>query len=340
MTAFKLSICIPTYNFGQFIGQTLESILPQVTSEVEIVVLDGGSKDNTPEVVKRFVDACPNLKYFRFEKKGGIDRDMAKSVDLATGEYCWLFSSDDIMRPGAIKRVFDLIASGLDIYLCKHTICDINMRIISEHPVLETGKEVVFNLANEEERRRYCRLAATTEAFFSFMSAIIMKRSKWDAVKFNEKFAGSCWAHVARLFEIIPGGLTVHYVPEILLDKRGDNDSFIDQGVVKRYRIALDGLPDISDYFFGEGSFESWHIRRVLRREFTLKVFLYAKVLCMLKPDVEDKKLLDRLVYKTYKGISSACEFRYLIYWYFPAGLLNAVWAIKRKFKQIFRGQN
>jgi len=81
MENIRLSICIPTYNFGEFIGTTLESIIKQATAEVEIVVLDGGSTDNTREVVHSFQQRFPRLSYHRLEKRGGIDRDMAKAVE-------------------------------------------------------------------------------------------------------------------------------------------------------------------------------------------------------------------------------------------------------------------
>ena len=54
MDDIRLSICIPTYNFGEFIGATLQSIIKQATDEVEIVVVDGASTDNTAEVVRAF----------------------------------------------------------------------------------------------------------------------------------------------------------------------------------------------------------------------------------------------------------------------------------------------
>src|ERR1700722_1620055 len=97
-----LSICIPTYNFGEFIGETLESILPQIVDGVEVVVLDGGSTDETQAVVGAFQARCPALQYYHRDERGGIDLDMALTVELARGKYCWLFSSDDLMRPGAV----------------------------------------------------------------------------------------------------------------------------------------------------------------------------------------------------------------------------------------------
>ena len=86
----RLSICMPTYNFGAFIGETLDSIIPQLESGIEIVVLDGGSQDDTAKVVRRYTEKHPAVRYVHQPMRGGIDRDMSRSIDLARGEYCWL----------------------------------------------------------------------------------------------------------------------------------------------------------------------------------------------------------------------------------------------------------
>src|SRR5712675_926545 len=78
-----LSICIATYNRAAFIGATLDSIIVQATEQVEIVVLDGGSTDNTEEVVRRYRQDFSRLRYFRQKTKMGIDRDFPKAVQLA-----------------------------------------------------------------------------------------------------------------------------------------------------------------------------------------------------------------------------------------------------------------
>ncbi|MGA2678408.1 MAG: glycosyltransferase family 2 protein [Sedimentisphaerales bacterium] len=322
MSHISLSICIPTYNFGKFIGETLESIICQLTDDAEIVVLDGASTDNTPDIVRQFQANCPNLMYHRLDKRGGIDRDMAKSVELANGEYCWLFSSDDVMRQGAIAKILSQIKHGHDLYLCQHTNCKLDMKFHSEHPVLRSNKEIVFNLAEQSDRRRYFKLAQTTEAFFSFMGGIIIKKTTWDSVLINEMFVGSCWGHAARIFELMPRGLTVKYLAEPLLDRRGGNDSFVDKGVVNRYRIAIDGYHKIGDVFFGHKSFEAYHIRRVIRHEFAMWKFLLVKVLCWENPSREDRSMLDALFCKTYSDVSPLSVLKYIIYKTSPNWLL------------------
>src|SRR6266571_4898125 len=98
-----------TRNRAKFIGPTLESILVQATEEVEIVVLDGASTDNTEEVIRRYQARFPRLRYCRQETNMGIDRDFAKAVDLANGDYCWLFCDDDLFKPGAMRVVLEAV---------------------------------------------------------------------------------------------------------------------------------------------------------------------------------------------------------------------------------------
>ena len=120
---------MPTYNFGRFIAETLHSILEQDgAEEIEVVVLDGASTDNTADIVTGLQKQYPQIKYFRLPVKGGIDRDMAKTVELASGEYCWLFSSDDTMRSGALEFALNEIKQGYDLYLCRHVECTFEMQ--------------------------------------------------------------------------------------------------------------------------------------------------------------------------------------------------------------------
>ena len=301
MYPVKLSLCIPTYNFGRFIAETLRSILQQDgADEIEVVVLDGASTDNTADVVTGLQKQYPQIKYFRLSAKGGIDRDMAKSVELASGEYCWLFSSDDTMRSGALEFALNEIKQGYDLYLCRHMECTFDMQFLYEHPIFNLNSPAVFDLANPKERARYVSLAINTEAFFSFMGGIIVKKSKWDSVPLNEAFVGSCWAHAARLLEIMPRGLTVKYVARTYLNRRSSNDSFMDKGLVHRWGIAINGFHRLADTFFGHDSIEAFHVRRAVKNEYPLSVLLHGLNVCREKPEIESKALLNSLIRTLY----------------------------------------
>lgn len=330
----KLSICIPTYNFGAFIGETLASIICQLQSGVEIVVLDGGSTDNTEEIVDAIARAYPEVSYIRQSTRGGIDRDMARTIDLAHGEYCWLFSSDDIMKPGAIERVLAETASGHDVYLCGLTLCDRNMAVISEHKVSQAPWGSIFQLRDKPDRLRYFRLAETTTAFFSFMGSLIIKRAHWQDQFLEEPYIGSCWAHVVRLLRLIPAGLTLKYLGYSLLLKRGDNDSFMDQGLIHRYAIAIDGYHRIARDIFGQDSIEARHMRRVIVNEFPANAMLFAKDICLRKGLGRDLPELDRLAKAAYSDLTPRNIMRRALYRLLPV----SVYVITRRiYKRLLR---
>ncbi len=296
----KLSICIPIYNCAEYIRQSLDSIMPQTREDVEVIVYDGGSTDETPALMGEYKKEWENLHYHRGDTRGGIDADMVTCVGFARSQYCWLFSGDDVMRPKAIERALEWIKLGHDVYICKHTICNKKMDVIREYPVLRPDQIFTANLANENERIEWFRRAETNEAFFSFISGLIINREKWESGKLPETFNRSCWGHVARYFGLISTGLTVCYVAEIWLDQRGENDSFADKGIVNRFRIGIEGYHRLADRYFGHESKEAFNIRRVIRNEFTFFVLLNAKILCVKNPTRENRAVLDSLVRMNY----------------------------------------
>lgn len=330
-----LSICIPVYNCADFLGQALDSILPQSQDNVEVIVYDGGSTDGTSMLITKYTNVWPNLRYYRADERGGIDADMAYCISKANGEYCWLFSGDDVMRTEALAYAKSAIESSHDVYICKHTICDIEMSVSHEHSVLNINYPFEADLMINNQRLDWFTKAATTEAFFSFMSGLIIKRSTWESGRLIPQFDGSCWAHVARLFEISKNGLTVKYIPNILLDQRGDNDSFADKGVVNRYRIGIEGYHNIANYFYGANSEEAFHIRRVIRNEFKLQSFLSAKIQTIRNPNKESKELLDQLINKAYQDKSLSNYLVRFLYKTFPYSLFIIARFIYRSFKKI-----
>jgi len=314
MSGIRLSVCIPTYNFGRFIGETLDSILPQVSGDVEILVADGASTDNTGEVVRKRQERFPRLRYHRLEKKGGIDRDMAKSVELARGEYVWLFSADDWIAEGALKRVLDEILLGLDLYLCGFTLCDFEMNPQKPHPILDAPDGSVYDLGDPRGRRGFFERGLTTTAFFSFMSSLVIRKEKWDSAKMDDTFVGSCWDHVARMFRLIPGGLRVKYLSGTYLLKRDDNDSFSERGIARRVGIAIEGYHRLANTFFGTQSAEALHIRRVLKNEYPLLNLLYIKSRTSEAHIPGDMEYLDGLVAKLYIDGQPADHLRRLLF--------------------------
>jgi abequosyltransferase len=330
MSHILLSICIPTYNFGKFIGQTLESIIPNLAEGVEVIILDGGSTDDTASIVAQKQKNLPQIEYYQQEFRGGIDRDIAKVVSLSHGKYCWLFSADDIMMVGAIEKVLTYIQSNCDVYLCEQMLCDYELQHVKEYPIFNniTTAEI-FDLGDAAQRRRYFSNARTSEAFFSFLSGPIFRRDLWEkASGISESFYETCWGLAGRLLSLVPDGLIVHYLGEKLLYKRGvnehgDNNSFRDLGAVNRLRISVEGLAHIAETLFGENSLETFNIRRVIRNEWPLRSLIYIKLLVATSPQQENSELLKKLAIKHYYNAGIFNMFKYIFFRLIPVPLIR-----------------
>lgn len=253
MNAIRLSICIPTYNFGEFIGETLRALVEQRMDGVEVVVLDGGSTDDTPAIVERFAAELPGLVYRRLDRPGGIDGDLARAVAAARGEYCWLLSSDDVPAPGAVARIVRELGSGDDVYLCNRTECDRALRPLRSGTWLapELG-DTTFRLSEPGELERYLASARSIGALFSYISSIVVRRERWEASAVDARATGTHYAHVARIFGLLRAG-TLRYVRAPLVLCRGENDSFARSGVVRRFMIDVDGYLLLADLLFPDG---------------------------------------------------------------------------------------
>lgn len=98
-----VSIIVPSYNQGRFIAQTIESILAQAYRPLEIVVVDGGSSDETLDVLRSFAN-CPELRWSS-EPDQGVADAVNKGLARARGTIAGIQSSDDYYLPGAVEAV-------------------------------------------------------------------------------------------------------------------------------------------------------------------------------------------------------------------------------------------
>jgi glycosyltransferase involved in cell wall biosynthesis len=105
----RISVVTPSYNQGEFIEQTIRSILLQRYPDLEYVIIDGGSSDGTLEIIRKYEK---NLTYWVSEPDRGQGHAINKGFERATGQImCWL-NSDDYYAPDTLKIVAENLAEG------------------------------------------------------------------------------------------------------------------------------------------------------------------------------------------------------------------------------------
>jgi glycosyltransferase involved in cell wall biosynthesis len=104
-----VSIVVPSYNQGPFIEETVRSILDQDYPNKEVIVVDGGSTDNTVEVLRKF----PEIRWVSKKDKGQTHA-INKGMLASHGEIVAYLNSDDVYRPGTLRAIVDVFQSEPD----------------------------------------------------------------------------------------------------------------------------------------------------------------------------------------------------------------------------------
>jgi abequosyltransferase len=219
----KLSICIATFKRAAFIAETLASIIPQLTSEVELVVVDGASPDNTPEIVQGLVRAHAQVRYFREDCNSGVDVDYDKAVQYAAGEFVWLMTDDDLLKPQAVARVLRRLESDHDLLFVNAEIWNAEYRRLLKPSFLDVVADRAYSPGELE-------LAFRDVGFFSsFIGGVVLRRSVWLR-RDRRSYYGTLFVHVGVIFQHPPIG-TIAVIAEPLIKIRYGNAMWTARGL-------------------------------------------------------------------------------------------------------------
>lgn len=204
-----LSICIATYNRGAFIGQTLESIISQLSPGVELLVVDGASPDQTACVMGEYLSRFPMIRYFREAVNSGVDGDYDKAVGYARGKYCWLMTDDDLLEEGAISRVLADLVDQPDLVIVNSVLKTVDMSRVLNPAMLSSGP----NSYSGDENARFFSEVGT---YLSFIGCVVIRRDLWMS-RDRQSYYGSLFIHVGVIFQRPVGAVKVIRRPLIAI---------------------------------------------------------------------------------------------------------------------------
>lgn len=131
-----VSVVVPTYNREKLIAKTLDSIINQTYKDIEVLVIDDGSKDNTQDVIQRYISLYPQkIKYF-LKENGGVSSARNLGIDKSKGEYICFVDSDDWIYPTKIeKQLKQLLSQEYDACYCGYNTLDSDDRVLSRNRI-------------------------------------------------------------------------------------------------------------------------------------------------------------------------------------------------------------
>jgi FkbM family methyltransferase len=258
-----LSVSIPTHHGrGVLLEQALESIAPQVTSAVEVVVSDNASQDGTDEMIERFRARHPHVRlvYVRNDRDVRL-RNIMLAVERASGDWCWPFGSDDVMAADGIATVLRAIerhpnVSGISLAKTNFNH-DMTALLGQDTPA--------FSPSATEETVYQGFDAILHELAFQhgFLGTSVVRRSRWltaaRRVGADVVARHPDWPQLPVFAEMARRDPLWAWVPEVLVKARAGRPYLVDGDAVEanlaQMHVALvDGLRDVWPQIAGEGT--------------------------------------------------------------------------------------
>lgn len=221
----KVSIVVPIYNVEKYLRECLDSIMNQTLKDIEIICVNDGSTDSSPEIIKEYLEKDQRFKCID-KPNTGYGNSMNRGFDLACGEYIGIVESDDFVDPEMFETLYniahndnlDAVKSGFYYYYSK--------------PKVKNVKEVI--VSDILERKTICpredfKAKKEMVDFFNIKPTIWSAIYKKDFIRqnnicFNET-PGASYQDASFNFKVWACANRVQLISEAFLHYRQDNEN-------------------------------------------------------------------------------------------------------------------
>ena len=115
----KVSIIVPVYNVEEYLEKCLDSLINQTFKDIEIIIVNDGSPDNSEKIINKYIEKYHNIKYLK-KKNGGLSSARNYGIKHAKGEYILFIDSDDYIENNMTELMYNkIINDNSDIVVCE-----------------------------------------------------------------------------------------------------------------------------------------------------------------------------------------------------------------------------
>ena len=232
-----LTIAIPTFNRCEFLRQLLDSLSGEVPRDgsVEVLVADNASPDATPEVVAEARRRGMPVEHLRSQENIGADGNFLRCYERAAGKYVWIFSDDDLLRPGALGQILKLL-SGDEYDLVYVSSAGFAAEAPQARPVVSAPRVRAYTDA--------ARFARRVHVFTTMITGNIINKDRVESIAHRpfSTLVGSSLIQLGWTFTALRGHRKSLYIEDELVAYRLGNTG--GYGVCKVFGPTLATLAD------------------------------------------------------------------------------------------------
>ena len=157
MNQIAISVIVPIYNVDNYLAQCLDSLYPQVTTSIEVILVNDGSTDHSLDICKEYKEKYPNTIIIDKEN-GGLSDARNAGTAIATGKYIYYLDSDDWLAPNALQQLYnyteeqqcDVVQGNFYYTYRDHLLLDNRYIPETQAPFVLTHKEAMKELIKNE----------------------------------------------------------------------------------------------------------------------------------------------------------------------------------------------
>ena len=134
----KVSVVVPVYNVEKYLDKCFNSLVKQTLKDIEIIVVNDGTKDNSQDIIDKYVKKYKNIKAYK-KTNGGLSSARNYGIKKCTGEYIAFLDSDDYVEYDMYEKLYNkAISEDFDI-----TVCNVNY-IYSSYDMYSVSNSAVM----------------------------------------------------------------------------------------------------------------------------------------------------------------------------------------------------
>ena len=238
-----ISIVIPVYNVGKYLRQCLDSVTNQTYKNLEILVVDDGSTDDSGKICDEYARKDERISVFHTDNHG-LSAARNYAIDRANGEYIAFLDSDDWFEENAIERFLDVaMTTDADIVACRFY-----QEFITETGESEGAKEQFVVEGGETLKTVVLDRRITNDVWNKFYRIALFSDIRYPV--------GRIFEDIATTYKLIQKAYRLAYIPDCLIHYRNresslsnvHSKSLIDYWIV--YRERFENLGYLSDEYY------------------------------------------------------------------------------------------